>query len=271
MAYWVSNCSKNEHGWAHGGQAGDQTREEYYVRSWYDYGQTYTARHPGENVRYLIAHMAVQAANNDNIGYDQGERTTMWEQLQRVGYDPAKIAVPCEADCSSSTAAIIKAIGYLTGDTKLQGVSTHMWTGIEREQLQRAGFVIITGRSVLDPSALIPGDIQFNDEHHTNIYVGTDREGPEPPKRGRKTMDCIISIKGRNTLVWFDGETINDLTAMPDVDVLNKIAKATIGSELPRIELTEEEFARLCQSIKGGYPKHLKALVDKYPTRSPEV
>lgn len=270
MAHYVSNCSKNEHGWAHGGEAGDQTGAEYYVRPWYDYGQDQTARHPDGRVRYLIAKLATEAADNDRIGYDQGERTTFWEQLQRAGYDPKAIRTPCEADCSSSTAAIVKAVGHIVGDRLLQGVSAHMWTGIERSELQRAGFEIITGAAVRDPARLVPGDIQFNDAHHTNIYIGTRREGPEPPRTGRRTMDCIISIKGDSTLLWFDGENVNDLTDVPDVAVLDKVAQAATGEKLPRVTLDPEEFARLCQSIKGGFPKHLKKLVDKYPTRSPE-
>lgn len=83
-------------------------------------------------------------------------------------------------------------------------------------------------------------------------------------------MQIIISIQGRNTLVYYDGVAINDLTHPDDVKVLSKLYKACNGRDMPRITLTEEEFARLCQSVRGGYPKHLQALVDKYPTRSPE-
>ena len=85
-----------------------------------------------------------------------------------------------------------------------------------------------------------------------------------------ETMDCIISIQGKNTLVWFDGSDVNDLTTPADVTVIDKIAKACYGSTLPRVTLSEEEYARLCQCIRGGFPKHLKALTDKYPPRSPE-
>ena len=170
MPYLVSNCGKDENGGWHGGRAGDQTGKEYYIRTWYDYGQTQTARHPDQTVRETIARLARDAAENDCIGYDQDQRTTFWEQLRKVGYEPSKIRVRCEADCSSSTAAIVKATGHLLGDKKLQGVSEWMWTGNEREQLQRAGFVIITG-GVRDPSKLMEGDIQFNDAHHTNIFV----------------------------------------------------------------------------------------------------
>lgn len=271
MTYYVSNCGIDERGRISGGQAGDQTGREYRVRTWYDYNQDQTARHPDERVRYLIAKLAVESANNDNIGYDQGERTTMWEQLRKVGFDPTKIATPCEADCSASTAAIVKAVGFLVDDAKLQGVSPHMWTGIEREQLQRAGFTIITGNSVLDPSRLLPGDIQFNNGHHTNIFIGEDPAGPQPPKKkGRRKMECILGIKGKNTLVWFDGTNINDLSGTACLDAVQAVAKAVMDEELPRVDLTEEQFARFCQALKGGYPKHLKKIVEKYPTRSPE-
>ncbi len=119
-------------------------------------------------------------------------------------------------------------------------------------------------------------------EHATHGYSQVNREGDgtwedvtlhwyvDEPATNGETMDCIISIKGRNTLVWFDGTNVNDLTSTKDVDVLDVIARACYGTSLPRVTLTEEQFARLCQSIRGGYPKHLRSLVEKYAPRSPE-
>lgn len=269
MTYWVSNCGGDEHGHAMGGEAGDQTQREYRVKEWTDFGQDKIARHPDPVIQNLIARLAVQAADNDNIGYDQSERLTMWQQLQKVGYWPKDISKPCEADCSSSTAAIVKAVGYLVGDEKMQRCHEYMTTWTETAFLSSAGFQIHYGFK--EPSELLPGDIQYNTDHHTNIFIGTDREGPEPIKKRRKSMECIIGIKNRNTLVWFDGVNINDLTNTSDLGVVQKVAKATIGEELPRLDLSEEEFARFCQSLRGGYPKHLKSLVEKYPSRSPEA
>lgn len=269
MAYYVSNCGIDENGRAMGGKAGDQTGREYRVRTWYDYGQDKTARHPDEAVRYLIAHLAVLAADNDNIGYDQSERTTMWEQLQRAGYDPASIRTPCEADCSSSTAAIVKAVGHILGDEKLKRCPDYMTTWTETAFLSNAGFEILYGPR--GPEDLVPGDIQFNTDRHTNIYIGERREGPEPPRKRRRKMECILGIKGKNTLVWFDGTNVNDLSGTACLDAVQAVAKATMGDELPRVDLTEEQFARFCQALKGGYPKHLKKIVEKYPTRSPEA
>lgn len=92
----------------------------------------------------------------------------------------------------------------------------------------------------------------------------------ETPTFEEDDMTCIISIKGRNTLVWFDGVNINDLTNTEEVEVLRKIYKACTGRSMPYVTLEPDEFARLCQSIHGSFPKHLKDLVEKYKTRSPE-
>ena len=108
-------------------------------------------------------------------------------------------------------------------------------------------------------------------------YFGPELEEPEEPEGGLDVgMECIISIKDKNTLVFFDGVGISDLTSTAGVNVLDKIHRVTskaAGQDergLPRVTLSAEEFARLCQDLRGGYPKHLRALVDKYAPRSPE-
>lgn len=84
-------------------------------------------------------------------------------------------------------------------------------------------------------------------------------------------MKCLINIKNRNTVVFFDGININDLTHPDNIAVLRKIYRTCYDKEMPVVDLTEDEFARLCQAIKGSYPKHLKVLVDKFAPRSPEA
>lgn len=172
MATRVSNCGKDEYGGWHGGRAGDQTGGEYHVIDWYNFRQTIVLRHPNAKVRKLIAEMAVAAANNNHIGYDQYERLTFWNQLKKVGYNPANIRVDCEADCSSSTAAIVKAAGYRLGDQRLQNVSADLYTGNERAILQAAGFTVLTGSKYTSSGDyLLAGDINLNERTHTNIVV----------------------------------------------------------------------------------------------------
>lgn len=102
-------------------------------------------------------------------------------------------------------------------------------------------------------------------------YLKEEPEIVEVIKEVGERMQCLINIKNRNTVVWFDGINVNDLTHPDDIAVLRKIYRTCNDKEMPIVDLSDDEFARLCQSIKGSYPKHLKTLVDKFAARSPEA
>ena len=116
--HYISNSGHDENGSYAGGAAGDQGGE-WVLRSWYNRPWNCVLRYKGsEEVRTLIAKLAIEAALNDNIGYDQNQRDTFWKQLQAAGYYPSKIKTKCEADCSAGVIAIVKAVGHLLGITK---------------------------------------------------------------------------------------------------------------------------------------------------------
>lgn len=171
----LSNSGHDERGMYSGGQAGDQTGGEWQIVNWYQYpwgGWDMILHHPSGEVRAWIAQLAIEAANNDYIGYDQNERYTFWNQLSTVGFRPANISVPCEADCSAGVAAIVKAVGYILNNPALQGVSIYAWTGNLRQVLTNAGFEVRTGAQFLNgDSYLCAGDILLNEENHTCICV----------------------------------------------------------------------------------------------------
>ena len=81
----ISNCGHDERGKYKGGKAGDQTGTEWAIINWYNRPWKCVLRHPNAKVREKIAELSEKAAKNDNIGYDQNERTTYWEQLKKVG------------------------------------------------------------------------------------------------------------------------------------------------------------------------------------------
>ena len=37
---------------------------------------------------------------NRNIGYDQLQNQTLWNQIKSKGYDPTRATTPCETDCA---------------------------------------------------------------------------------------------------------------------------------------------------------------------------
>ena len=108
----ISNSGHDENGKYSGGKAGDQTGTEWQIIPWYNRPWNVVLRYPNRAVAQKIADKAAAAAKNNKIGYDQNQRTTFWTQLAASDYDPAKIIVACEGDCSAGVAAIVKATGY---------------------------------------------------------------------------------------------------------------------------------------------------------------
>lgn len=168
----ISNCGHDENGKYHGGAAGDQTGGEWQIQDWYKRPWGHVLRHPNKDVGAMIAALAIEAANNPNIGYDQYQRTTFYKQLKAAGWHPANITVKCEADCSSGVAAIVIATGHLMGIKALQNVSPDMYTGNERQALKNAGFEVLTNsRYLTSDKYLQPGDILLYEGHHTAINL----------------------------------------------------------------------------------------------------
>lgn len=184
----ISNCGHDENGKYHGGAAGDQTGGEWVLRSWYNRPWDCVLRYPDKKVAQAIANEAIDAANNNNIGYDQWQRTTFWTQLAKAGYHAANITAKCEADCSAGAMAIVKAVGYQFGIKKLQNVQL-VTTPYMKKDLQAAGFEVLTfSKYRTSETYLEPGDILLNEKSHTAIEVGT---GKKKEETGGK---CIVEL-----------------------------------------------------------------------------
>lgn len=91
----ISNSGHDEYGRIRGGKAGDQTKKEWEIKSWYSRPWTCVLRYPKQKARELIAELSIEAALNDNVGYDQGQRGTYWTELVKANYRPSKIKTKC--------------------------------------------------------------------------------------------------------------------------------------------------------------------------------
>jgi len=181
--HYISNSGSDENGAYSGGQAGDQTGKEWRMRDWYNRPWTCVLRYPDQKVALKIAQLAIDAALNDHIGYDQSQNRTYLAQLKSVGWEPSKITVNCEADCSAGVCANVTAAGYLLGIKALQN-HTGTYTGNMRSALTKAGFQLLTDSKYLTSGDyLLPGDILLNDGHHTatNVTVGKKVKGEWKP------------------------------------------------------------------------------------------
>lgn len=168
----ISNSGGDERGRASGGQAGDQTWNEWCIRSWYNRPWSCVLRYPDQEVRELIAELGIEAANNNLIGYDQYERYTYWDHLKASNYRPSQITIPCESDCSAGVIANTRAAGYLLNIPALKNINA-TYTGNMRDGFRAAGFQVLTDSKYLNSTDyLMPGDILLNDAHHTATNLG---------------------------------------------------------------------------------------------------
>ena len=107
----LGSSSKDEKGQYRGGQAGDQTGAEVYIQNWYDGSWHSVIRPKSAALAEKIASACEKACNNNNIGYDQYERNSLYREALKVNLDLSKITTPCECDCSSLVSTCCIAAG----------------------------------------------------------------------------------------------------------------------------------------------------------------
>ncbi len=195
----ISNCGHDENKKYSGGKAGDQN-SEWVIRTWYNRPWNVVLRHPDERVRKEIAKMAKDAANNNHVGYDQGQRTTYWYQLRANKYDASKIKSNCEADCSAGVCSNVKAVGYRLDIAKLKNVSVSNTTSSLKNALKDAGFKVLTDPKYLtSDSYLLEGDILLSEGHHTctNVTNGSKVSSKKVTQPVKKTwLECLQKAIG---------------------------------------------------------------------------
>ena len=146
------------------GKAGDQTGHEVekseLCGSW-----EWIIRPINSDLRHGIAEAACQAAENDNIGYSQSDRTSLFKEWKAAG-TIRDIARKCNCDCSSLVAVCVNAAGI--------PVSPTMYTGNEKKLLTDIAFFVSLP---YENKKLLVGDILLR-SGHTAIVV-YDSEGAD--------------------------------------------------------------------------------------------
>ena len=194
---YISNSGGDERGGISGGAAGDQTGNEWVMRSWYNRPWDCVLRYPDPKVGIKIAELGCAAALNNHVGYDQGQRQTYWSCLQKANYNPSKITTNCEADCSAGVIANTKAVGYLMNISKLKDINA-TYTGNMKQAYINAGFQLLTGSQyVSSPDYLLPGDILLNETHHTatNVTLGIKARTGTIPGTIPSSQDSVNALQ----------------------------------------------------------------------------
>lgn len=196
--HYISNSGSDESGNLRGGKAGDQSKKEWYLRKWYSRPWTCVLRFPDIVVGTLIAQLGVDAALNDKIGYDQGQRDSFWKEVRKVGYLPAKIRTACEEDCTAGVNGLVHCAAYLLEIPALKKIpETGVRSGNMRRLFKAAGFKVLTDPKYLKSGDyLLPGDVLLYDNHHgaTNVTCGKKVRGDY---KYRDVIDHLDEYRGK--------------------------------------------------------------------------
>ena len=169
----IGQASRDERGRYSGGTAGDQDGKEVAIRGWYNRPWNKLLRAKKSTVAENIAKAMEEACANNNIGYDQGQRTTLYKLCRANKFNIKAINEPCETDCSALVAVCVNAAGvYVSGD---------IYTGNEAAALMATGeFELLTEpKYLLSDEYVKRGDILLYEFHHTAVVLENGSKAKE--------------------------------------------------------------------------------------------
>ena len=179
----LAHARSNEIGQVSGGKPGDQTGKEVCVQPFFEHQWNYFLRPKNPMLGKKIADDAEIAASNDNIGYNQPDRYSMYLQVKSHGYDFTKISKPCNTDCSQLVATLLLAAGVR--------VSPYMYTGNMVSEIMKTR--LFEQIPYTDSKQLRRGDILVAvTARHTAVVV----EGYDTTPQPSATVKYIAEVYG---------------------------------------------------------------------------
>lgn len=173
MSVMIGHAASNEYGGTHGGNPGDQTGNEVCIRTWYSRPWNVMLRPKNTKVAEKIAVAMEQACANDNVGYNQNNRTSLYFAAKEKNWDISKITKKVDCDCSALAAVCCNAAGL--------AISKDNWTGVQKDNMMATGaFVLYTASKYLNQEDYLKrGDVLLYEGHHTAVVL-TNGSKTEP-------------------------------------------------------------------------------------------
>lgn len=210
MTVKIGHARSDEHSKAKGGRSGDQTSKEVAIQDWYlrTGGWTTVFRPKELKIAENIATTMEQACLNNNIGYDQSQRTTLYEHAKALSWDITKVKEKCECDCSSLVAVCVNAAGI--------SISKDMYTGNQKAILSATGkFDVLTdSKYLVKADYLKRGDILLAAGHTAIVLTNADSK-VETAKNFDKTLAGVHTTISNLNIRSGAGTNKEILTTLP--------------------------------------------------------
>lgn len=249
MIVYIGNAVGNEKGTANGGEPGDQTSREVRVQPWYLNKKGWRVFRPksAEVAQKLVYDMKA-ACENENIGYNQSQRNTLYNASKQYAFDCAKVDEPCECDCSSLVRVCVLYSGIKVNDFNTTSEPTRLLATGEFEEM--------VGEEYTDSYKLLKaGDILCTKvKGHTAIVLndGPDVD-PDPPKP--EPPDPPTPPEPTKYIVYVTGRSVN----VRETDEMNSAGKpvgkilftAHKGNKFSLIDISSDTGWYHIQTYKG--------------------
>ena len=203
------------------GAAGDQSTHEVEISDWYSGGWLAVYRPNRREAAEVIAHTAEQCAENENIGYSQLDRYSLYKWAAAAGYKIIDIDKPCNTDCSAMVSVCVNAAGIpvpkdmttRTEDLILMGTGefTRLVSGIylnNSAYLKRGDILRKSGHTAVVVSDGFGSETKVNNR----TYIYADHRDKTLSGRYKPATDVYMREGGalsyRAMAVIKEGETI---------------------------------------------------------------
>jgi hypothetical protein len=230
MSVQFAGACHDENGKYTGGKAGDQTGKEIRITSAYKHSLGWrTFRYPKANIAEAIGNNAKKIANNDNYGYDQGQRNTGYEATKAADWDPDKVTTPCELDCSSDARTAIACA--------LKKEVKDFTTANEASVLLSLGFEEVTG-------------IKLSESKLGDVYVTKTKGHTEIVCSGSAASDDDTAYYTKYT-----GTSVSIVTALKSIGVTSTLAfrkKIAAANNITPYTGTAAQNTKMLNLLKQG-------------------
>lgn len=186
----IGSARIDENGKAKGGKAGDQTGREVSTQDWYKHNKGWRVFRAKDPKRAeMIAQDMQWACDNKHIGYDQGQRLTLYEVAQKVDFNCLRVEKNCETDCSGLVRVCCAYAGIMLPNFR---------TPTEPKALLESGyFEEMKGGKYTDHSNYLRrGDILVTKTQGHTVVVLTSGKDADIPTPDPETFQHVEVIGG---------------------------------------------------------------------------